>query len=57
VPAGRLGFTGADLRYRVEPGAFAFSVGDLSATATLTGAVSYPERNSLPTVACLLKAR
>ncbi len=50
VPAGRLGFTGADLRYRVEPGAFTFRVGDLTETATLTGEVAFPERNSLPPV-------
>ena len=37
VPVGRLGFSGADLRYRVEPGAFTFTVGDLSETATLGG--------------------
>jgi beta-glucosidase len=52
VPVGRLGFTGADLRYRVEPGEFTFVVGDLSTTATVTGDVAYPDRNALPPVNC-----
>ena len=52
VPVGRLGFTGADLRYRVEPGAFTFMVGDLSETATVTGDVVFPDRNVLPPVTC-----
>ena len=50
VPAGRLGFTDADLRFRVEPGDFTFRVGDLSETATLTGDVAFPDRNGLPPV-------
>jgi beta-glucosidase len=50
APAGRLGFTGADLRYRVEPGAFTFTVGELSQTVALTGAVSFPDRNALVAV-------
>ena len=52
APAGRLGFTGADLRYRVEPGAFTFTVGELSQTVALTGAVSFPDRNALVAVRC-----
>ena len=52
VPVGRLGFTGADLRYRVEPGEFTFIVGDLSSTATVTGDVTFPDRNALPPVNC-----
>lgn len=52
VPAGRLGFSGRDLRYRVEPGAFTFTVGGLSETATLTGGVAFPDRNSLAPAAC-----
>ncbi|MFZ0252053.1 MAG: glycoside hydrolase family 3 C-terminal domain-containing protein, partial [Acidimicrobiales bacterium] len=52
VPAARLGFCGADLRYRVEPGAFTFTVGSLSETVTLTGAVSFPDRNALSPVRC-----
>ena len=52
VPVGRLGFSGRDLRYRVEPGAFTFSVGDLSETITLTGDVTFPERNALAAVTC-----
>ena len=52
VPAGRLGFTDADLRFRVEPGAFTFRVGDEAETVTLTGALVFPDRNALlpPTV-------
>ena len=50
VPAGRLGFTDADLRYRVEPGEFTFRVGDLSATVSLDGDVAFPDRNALPPV-------
>ena len=42
VPAGRLGFTDADLRFRVEPGAFTFRVGDEAETVTLTGTWSSP---------------
>jgi beta-glucosidase len=52
LPVGRLGFSGSDLRYRVEPGAFSFIVGDLSETVTLTGAVTFPERNALAAVTC-----
>ena len=52
VPAGRLGFSGADLRYRVEPGAFTFSVGALSETVTLAGDVAFPERNTMAPVTC-----
>ncbi|MET0914541.1 MAG: glycoside hydrolase family 3 N-terminal domain-containing protein [Acidimicrobiales bacterium] len=53
VPAGRLGFTDADLRFRVEPGAFTFRVGDQAETVTLTGDVVFPDRNALlpPTMA------
>ena len=52
MPAGRLGFTDADLRFRVEPGAFTFRVGDQAETVTLTGGVAFPDRNALlpPTV-------
>ena len=52
VSAGRLGFTGADLRYRVEPGAFTFIVGELSQTVAVSGPVSFPDRNALPAVRC-----
>jgi beta-glucosidase len=52
VPAGRLGFSGADLRYRVEPGAFTFTVGDLSETVTVAGDVAFPDRNALTPVSC-----
>ena len=52
VSAGRLGFTGADLRYRVEPGAFTFTVGELSQTVAVSGPVSFPDRNALPAVRC-----
>jgi beta-glucosidase len=47
VPAGRLGFTGADLRYRVEPGVFTFLAGGLQTTVELTGDVAFPVRNDL----------
>ena len=47
VPAGRLGFTDADLRFRVEPGAFTFRVGDQAETVTLTGDIAFPDRNAL----------
>ena len=49
---GRLGFTGADLRYRVEPGAFTFTVGELSQTVTLGGGVAFPHRNTMAPVIC-----
>lgn len=52
VPVGRLGFTGTDLRYRVEPGEFTFIVGDLTTTVAVTGDVTFPERNVLPPVNC-----
>ena len=52
TPVGRLGFTGADLRYRVEPGEFTFIVGDLSETVSVTGEVAFPDRNTLPPVDC-----
>ena len=52
LPAGRLGFSGADLRYRVEPGAFTFTVGDLSETVTMAGDVVFPNRNALTPVSC-----
>ena len=55
VPAGRLGFSGADLRYRVEPGVFTFTVGDLSGRVTLAGDVAFPDRNSLTPVSCETK--
>ena len=46
------GSPAADLRYRVEPGDFTFTVGDFSETVTLTGDVTFPERNALPAVTC-----
>jgi beta-glucosidase-like glycosyl hydrolase len=54
VPAGRLGFTDADLRYRVEPGEFTFRVGDLAETVTLDGETVFPDRNGLAPVGCTL---
>jgi beta-glucosidase len=45
VPIERLGFTGEDLRFRVEPGEFTFRVDDLSRTVTLDGDVVFPDRN------------
>ena len=52
VPAGRLGFTDGDLRYRIEPGEFTFTVGDLSETVTITGDVTFPDRNALSPARC-----
>jgi beta-glucosidase len=52
VPTGRLGFSGSDLRYRVEPGDFTFSIGDLSETVTVTGDVAFPDRNALAPAQC-----
>jgi beta-glucosidase len=52
VPVGRLGFSGRDLRYRVEPGAFTFTIGGIAETVTLTGPVTFPDRNSLLPVRC-----
>jgi beta-glucosidase len=52
VPAGRLGFSGGDLRYCVEPGAFTFTVGDLSETVTVAGDVAFPDRNALAPASC-----
>ena len=43
MPAGRLGFHGADLRFRVEPGEVTFLVGPTSTTVTLTGEVEHPD--------------
>jgi beta-glucosidase len=45
VPAARLGFHGADLRFRVEPGAFTFHVGDQQVMVTLTGEIAFPDLN------------
>lgn len=45
IPAGRLGFTGADLRFRVEPGDVTFLAGDRQHTATLVGDVAHPDPN------------
>jgi beta-glucosidase len=53
IPAGRLGFTGRDGRFVVEPGAMMFLVGaswaDIRATATveLTGADDHPDPNTV----------
>ena len=48
VPAGRLGFHGADLRFRVEPGEITFLVGDQEVPASLDGEVVHPDPNSIP---------
>lgn len=47
VPAGRLGLTGADLRFRVEPGDVSFMVGDQEQTVTLGGDVIHPDPSSI----------
>src|SRR5207249_1129418 len=46
IPATGLGFHGADLRFRVEPGEFTFLVGPKSTTITLTGDVEHPDPNA-----------
>jgi beta-glucosidase len=56
VPAGRLGFTGADLRYRVEPGDVTFLAGDREHTVTLAGEVAHPDPNTLQPVGVRLLA-
>lgn len=54
IPAGRLGFTGADGRFVVEPGEVTFLVGAsyddvrASTTAVLTGPPAFPDRNAVP---------
>lgn len=51
VPAGRLGFHDADVRFRVEPGDVTFLVGSsrddirAQATVTLSGDVTFPDPN------------
>ncbi|HEY5887901.1 MAG TPA: glycoside hydrolase family 3 N-terminal domain-containing protein [Acidimicrobiales bacterium] len=45
LPAGRLGFHGRDLQFRVEPGEVTFHVGRTSRTVTLTGDVEHPDPN------------
>jgi beta-xylosidase len=53
IPAGRLGFTGRDGRFVVEPGAMMFLVGaswaDIRTTATveLTGSDDHPDPNTV----------
>jgi beta-glucosidase len=56
VPAGRLGFTDTDQRYRVEPGSFTFRIAGLQAAATLTGEIVYPNRNTVPPVSSATEA-
>ena len=46
IPATGLGFHGADLRFRVEPGDVTFLVGPTSTTVTLSGDVVYPDPNT-----------
>ncbi|HET7489794.1 MAG TPA: glycoside hydrolase family 3 N-terminal domain-containing protein [Acidimicrobiales bacterium] len=54
VPAGRLGFTGSDGRFVVEPGEVTFRVGAsrddvrLTASVVLAGPAHFPDRNALP---------
>lgn len=48
IPAARLGFTGADLRYRVEPGEVTFIAGHQRQTVTVTGYVTHPDPNTIP---------
>ena len=48
IPAGRLGFTDADLRYRVEPGETTFMVGSASRSGLVGGPIAYPDPTTLP---------
>jgi beta-glucosidase len=45
IPAARLGFHGADLRYRVEPGTFVFRVAEKEVAVELDGDVVFPDLN------------
>lgn len=47
IPAAAIGFHGADLRFRVEPGDVTFLVGPTSTTVTLTGDVQHPDPNAV----------
>ena len=46
IPAAALGFHGADLRFRVEPGDVTFLVGPTETTVTMTGDVEHPDPNA-----------
>lgn len=48
IPAGRLGFHDASMRFVVEPGDFTFMVGDGEVAATLTGDVWQCDPNTVP---------
>jgi beta-glucosidase len=50
LAAGKLGFHGRDLRFRVEPGQVTFLVGGLEHTVEITGDVAHPDPNTLPAV-------
>lgn len=52
IPAGRLGFHGADLRFRVEPGDVTFLVGTREVPVTITGDVAHPDPNSVAPFSC-----
>ncbi|MFN8025795.1 MAG: glycoside hydrolase family 3 N-terminal domain-containing protein [Acidimicrobiia bacterium] len=52
IPAGALGFHGLDLRYRVEPGDFTFSVGPTATVVAVTGDVVLPDPNGVGSFTC-----
>ena len=47
VPAGRLGFHGRDMRFRVEPGDVTFLVGGLEQRVTVNGDLVHPDPNRI----------
>ncbi len=57
IPATALGFHGADLRFRVEPGDVTFLIGPTSTTVTVTGVVEHPDPNRARPFAADLIAR
>jgi hypothetical protein len=52
VPTGCLGFHGADMRFRVEPGDVTFVVGPCSTTVRLTGDLVHPDANGIERFSC-----
>ncbi len=47
IPAGRLGFHGTDLRFRVEPGDVTFLIGPTATTVAVAGEVAHPDPNAV----------
>jgi beta-glucosidase len=48
IPAGRLGFHGADLRFRVEPGDVTILVGNHESSVTIGGEIVHPDPGAVP---------